>query len=114
VKRFSIFIACALVSAAAVAEDGVTPTTIKIGIMGPFTGNASSYSKAEIVLISVLDNNPLLDPSSEDFRNALFEIGQLYCLEGAEADIAQLRRKRRGVADQDHGQAIGPQQVVEK
>ncbi|MBW8906844.1 MAG: ABC transporter substrate-binding protein [Betaproteobacteria bacterium] len=49
-KRFSLIIACALVSAAAVAEDGVTPTAIKIGIMGPFTGNASSYSKAEIGL----------------------------------------------------------------
>ena len=49
-KRFSIFIACALASVAVLAEDGVTPTTIKIGVMGPFTGNASSYSKAEIGL----------------------------------------------------------------
>jgi branched-chain amino acid transport system substrate-binding protein len=40
---------CALATTAA-AEDGVTPSTIKIGIMGPFTGNASSYSKAEIGL----------------------------------------------------------------
>ncbi|HEY0009025.1 MAG TPA: tetratricopeptide repeat protein, partial [Tepidisphaeraceae bacterium] len=37
-----------------------------------------SYAKAETVLVSVLDNNPLLDPSSEDFRNALFELGQLH------------------------------------
>lgn len=36
----------------ATADDttGITDTTIKIGIMGPFTGNASSYSKAEIGL----------------------------------------------------------------
>ena len=36
----------------AIAEDatGVTDTNIKIGTMGPFTGNASSYSKAEIGL----------------------------------------------------------------
>jgi len=36
----------------AVADDttGITDTTIKIGIMGPFTGNASSYSKAQIGL----------------------------------------------------------------
>ena len=32
------------------AEDGVTDSSIKIGIMGPFTGSASSYSKAEIGL----------------------------------------------------------------
>ncbi|MBC7784049.1 MAG: tetratricopeptide repeat protein [Burkholderiales bacterium] len=36
-----------------------------------------SFARAESVLIGVLDNNPLLDPSSEDFRNALFELGQL-------------------------------------
>src|SRR5207237_8799813 len=32
------------------AEDGVTSNSIKIGIMGPFTGNASIYSKGEIGL----------------------------------------------------------------
>lgn len=37
-----------------------------------------TYSKAENVLLSVLDNNPLVDPSSEDFRQALFELGQIY------------------------------------
>jgi TolA-binding protein len=37
-----------------------------------------SYSKAENVLLGVLDNNPLLDPSSEDFRQSLFELGQIY------------------------------------
>lgn len=37
-----------------------------------------TYSKAENVLLGVLDNNPLVDPSSEDFRQALFELGQIY------------------------------------
>jgi branched-chain amino acid transport system substrate-binding protein len=49
VKRFLILLACALATGAA-AQDGITNTTIKIGIMGPFTGNASSYSKAQIGL----------------------------------------------------------------
>jgi len=36
----------------AVAADttGITDTTIKVGVMGPFTGSASSYSKAQIGL----------------------------------------------------------------
>lgn len=42
------------------------------------TKGPDSYSKAETVLASVLDNNPLLDPSSEDFRQALLELGELY------------------------------------
>ena len=48
-KLFLSALACALATTAA-AEDGITASTIKIGIMGPFTGNASSYSKAEIGL----------------------------------------------------------------
>lgn len=49
-KRFLALLACALLAAGAAAQDGITDTTIKIGIMGPFTGNASSYSKAQIGL----------------------------------------------------------------
>jgi branched-chain amino acid transport system substrate-binding protein len=49
VKRYLVLLACALATGAA-AQDGVTDTTIKIGVMGPFTGNASSYSKAQIGL----------------------------------------------------------------
>ncbi|MCK5362320.1 MAG: branched-chain amino acid ABC transporter substrate-binding protein, partial [Gammaproteobacteria bacterium] len=30
---------------------GLTDTTIKVGVMGPFTGNASSYSKTQIGLM---------------------------------------------------------------
>lgn len=37
-----------------------------------------SYGKAEKVLHSVIDNNPLLTPESEEFRQALFELGQLF------------------------------------
>lgn len=48
-KLFLSVIACAFATAAA-AEDGVTDNSIKIGVMGPFTGNASSYSKAQIGL----------------------------------------------------------------
>jgi branched-chain amino acid transport system substrate-binding protein len=48
-KRLFIALACALALPAG-AQDGVTASSIKIGIMGPFTGNASSYSKAQIGL----------------------------------------------------------------
>lgn len=48
-----ITISCAL-SMQVLADDttGITNDTIKIGIMGPFTGNASSYSKAEMGLMA--------------------------------------------------------------
>jgi tetratricopeptide (TPR) repeat protein len=36
------------------------------------------YSKAESVLLSVLENNPLLTPDATEFRRALFELGRLY------------------------------------
>lgn len=48
-KRLLAATACALALPAA-AQDGVTATTIKIGVMAPLTGNASSYSKAQIGL----------------------------------------------------------------
>lgn len=37
-----------------------------------------NYSKAESVLLAVVDNNPLLDPSAEEFKQALFELAQLF------------------------------------
>lgn len=42
--------ALGLMAGTAFADDttGLTDTTIKVGVMGPFTGNASSYSKAQI------------------------------------------------------------------
>jgi tetratricopeptide (TPR) repeat protein len=36
------------------------------------------YTKAESVLISVVDNNKLLDPDAEEFKQALFDLAQLY------------------------------------
>ena len=49
---FAALAAVASLAGVARADDatGITDTTIKVGIMGPFTGNASSYSKAEIGL----------------------------------------------------------------
>jgi tetratricopeptide (TPR) repeat protein len=37
-----------------------------------------SYGKAEAVLLSVVKNNPLLTPESEEFKQAIFDLGQLY------------------------------------
>lgn len=36
------------------------------------------FNRAENVLRSVLENNPLLTPKAEEFKQALFELGQLY------------------------------------
>ena len=36
------------------------------------------YAKAEATLIGVVDNNPMLTPESAEFRQAVFELGQLY------------------------------------
>lgn len=50
--KFSLGVVAALglMAGTAIADDttGLTDTTIKVGVMGPFTGNASSYSKAQI------------------------------------------------------------------
>ena len=36
------------------------------------------YGKAESVLLSVVDNNRLIDPDAEEFKQALFDLAQLY------------------------------------
>lgn len=43
-----------LLAGPAIADEttGLTDTTIKVGVMGPFTGNASSYSKTQIGLMA--------------------------------------------------------------
>ncbi len=45
-----VLAAMGLIAGTAIADDttGLTDTTIKVGVMGPFSGNASSYSKAQI------------------------------------------------------------------
>jgi tetratricopeptide (TPR) repeat protein len=37
-----------------------------------------SYAKAESVLKGLVENNPLITPTSSEFKEALFELGQLY------------------------------------
>jgi tetratricopeptide (TPR) repeat protein len=50
-----------------------------------------AYGKAENVLLSVVNNNPLLTPESEEFKQALFELGQLfYRTERYEEAVARL------------------------
>ena len=49
-KRHLIGIACAFATTAVAQQEGITGTSIKIGIMAPLTGSASSYSKAQIGL----------------------------------------------------------------
>lgn len=67
-----------------------------------------AYAKAENVLSSVLDNNPLLDPSSDDFRQSLFELGQLYCRTGRfeEAVVRLAEFQKRYPADERRGQVL--------
>jgi tetratricopeptide (TPR) repeat protein len=49
------------------------------------------FGKAEKVLLSVVENNPLLTPEAEDFRQSLFELAQLYYRTGRyEEAIARL------------------------
>ena len=51
---FAAVAGVALLAGSAVAGEttGLTDTTIKVGVMGPFTGNASSYSKTQIGLMA--------------------------------------------------------------
>ena len=35
------------------------------------------YGKAEKVLLAVIEDNPVLTPEAEEFRQALFELAQL-------------------------------------
>jgi tetratricopeptide (TPR) repeat protein len=37
-----------------------------------------NYAKAETVLLSVINDNPLITPEAEEFRQSLFELAQLY------------------------------------
>lgn len=59
-RRFNLtnglaaLVGLAFLASPAMADEttGLTDTTIKVGIMGPFTGNASSYSKTQIGLMA--------------------------------------------------------------
>jgi tetratricopeptide (TPR) repeat protein len=62
----------------------------------------SSYSKAESVLVSVIDNNPLLTPDSDEFRQALFELAQLqYRTSRFEESVARLEEFVERYPDDD-------------
>jgi tetratricopeptide (TPR) repeat protein len=50
-----------------------------------------NYNRAESVLKSVVENNPVLTPEAEEFKQALFELAQLYYRTGRYEDaIARL------------------------
>jgi tetratricopeptide (TPR) repeat protein len=52
----------------------------------------TNYRKAEMTLLSVVENNPLVDPSAEEFRQSLRELAQLYYRTGRyEEAIARLQ-----------------------
>ena len=67
-----------------------------------------AYGKAESVLLSVVNNNPLLTPESEEFKQALFELGQLYYrTERYEEAVARLKEfVDRYAGDQRMGQLL--------
>ena len=67
-----------------------------------------NYGRAEVVLTSVLDNNPVLDPSSQEFRQALFELGQLdYRTQRYEDAIVHLDEyAKRYPPDERNGQLL--------
>jgi tetratricopeptide (TPR) repeat protein len=51
----------------------------------------AEYAKAESVLKSVIENNPLLTPEAQEFKQSLFELAQLYYQTGRfEEAIAKL------------------------
>lgn len=55
------------------ASKSAVPLAQAYGAKGP-----DSYGKAEQVLLGVVDNNPLVTPEAEEFKQAVFELAQLY------------------------------------
>ena len=50
------------------------------------------YARAETTLLSVVENNPLVDPAAEEFRQSLRELAQLYYRTGRyEEAVARLQ-----------------------
>jgi tetratricopeptide (TPR) repeat protein len=66
------------------------------------------YGRAEKVLLSVVDNNPLLTPEAEEFRQALFELAQLYYRTGRfEESVTRLEEMtQRYPKDERMGQLV--------
>ncbi|MCS7034587.1 MAG: tetratricopeptide repeat protein [Phycisphaerae bacterium] len=67
-----------------------------------------SYGRAEQVLIGVVDNNPLITPDSQEFRQGLLELGQLFHRMGRyEEAIARLEEfTQRYPEDERIGQLL--------
>ncbi len=62
----------------------------------------ADYAKAESVLKSVIENNPLLTPEAEEFKQSLFELAQLYYRTGRfEESIAKLEELTARYPDDD-------------
>lgn len=55
------------------ASKSAVPLAQALTAKGP-----ESYQRAEKVLLGVVENNPLVTPDAEEFRQALFELAQLY------------------------------------
>ena len=64
------------------------------------------YGKAEKTLLAVVENNPVLTPQAEEFRQALFELAQLYYRTDRyeEAVVRLEEMTQRYVADTRSGQ----------
>lgn len=66
------------------------------------------YAKAESVLMGVVDNNPLITPEANEFKQALFELAQLYYRTGRyEESVARLEElTARYPRDERTGQLV--------
>ena len=66
------------------------------------------YGRAENVLVGVVDNNPMVTPESTEFRQALFELAQLYYRTGRyEEAVAKLEELiKRYPKDERMGQLV--------
>jgi tetratricopeptide (TPR) repeat protein len=66
------------------------------------------YGKAETTLLGVVENNPLLTPQAEDYRQALFELAQLYYRTGRyeEAVVRLEEMTQRYPKDERLGQLL--------
>lgn len=85
------------------ASKSAVPLALAYEAKGP-----DYFGRAQTVLESVLDNNPLLDPKSEEFRQALLELGMLNYKSGRyEQAIARLNEfKSRYEKDENIPQVL--------
>jgi len=67
-----------------------------------------SFGKAESVLLSIVENNPIFTPAAEEFKSALFQLAQLYYRTGRyEEAVAKLEElTERYPKDERIGQLV--------